>query len=386
MEIFDNSKLKVTETSHIAELDGVRGVAILSVLFYHLFWFTSPGGSWTGIPFAVWKVAQIGWIGVNIFFVLSGFLITRILISKRDQKNYFKSFYLRRALRILPLFFLTLAFIYFHYENSRKFVLLNLIFMAHIPAVFNVVPCYPGLWSLSMEEQFYLVWPQFVRRVSPLKLWIFAVLLCLLSPVLRASTFVIPSYSLVAVALGGFDGFGYGAIIALLLSSSLNTQQTLKRHEWACLLLGLGMLILGAKFGITTRQKILGEMFLPTIIYLLTSTLITHCIRKSGSKYLRVLRKGFLPHWGLLSYGAYLCHYPVPEIVEKIFSWYPHIYSYYFSFGFACLQFGLALLGTYIIALMLHRWIEVPFLKLKTKQFIVSQKDSHETAEVATYS
>ena len=148
------------------ELDGIRGLAILSVLTYHLFWFTSPGGAWNGVPSVLWRLAQVGWTGVNLFFVLSGFLISRILLMEKTKSNYFSRFYWRRALRILPLYFLTLVFIVFNYEKSGRFVLFSVFFMAHISSFFNIVSCYPGLWSLSVEEQFYLGWPQVIRRFS----------------------------------------------------------------------------------------------------------------------------------------------------------------------------------------------------------------------------
>lgn len=376
METTETPRSNQKALSHIPELDGVRGIAILSVLFYHLFWFTSPGGGWAGIPHAIWKIAQVGWTGVNIFFVLSGFLITRILINQRGENNYFKKFYFRRALRILPLYFLTLLFIYFHYEKSSSFVVLNLFFLAHVPGLFGIVPCYPGLWSLSMEEQFYLVWPQFVKRISIPNLKKAALLLCLISPLLRAFTFLSPSFSIVSLILGGFDGFAYGAIIAIFNSDKDQRDRVLKKYEFICFVFSLILLLVGGNFGITTRQRLIGEMFLPSVIYLLTSVLMIHSIRRSGARYLKVLSRGILPHWGKLSYAAYLCHYPVPEIVNKIFSWYPQIYSYYFSFGFACLQFGLAMLGTYLIASILHRWVETPFLNLKHREFRFSNHES----------
>ena len=362
---------------HFPELDGIRGIAILLVLFYHLFWFTSPGASWSGIPWCLWKVSQIGWVGVNLFFVLSGFLITRILIHQKGQVQYFQRFYFRRALRILPLFILTLIFIYFHYENSGPFVWLNIFFLANVPSFFGVVSCYPGLWSLSMEEQFYLIWPQLVKRITLRTLGCVACGICLLSPCLRAFTFLGPALAPIANFLGGFDGFAYGAILVLACESSQFSEQSLKKYSIWCVLLAIVFLVFGFKFGITTRQRLIGEMFLPSIIYLITSALIGLSLSKSGSKRFKILSRGFLPHWGKLSYAAYLSHHPIPEVVNKIFSWYPQIYSYYFSFGFACLQFGLALLGTYIVSWFLHRYIELPFLKLKNKNTILFETAIH---------
>jgi peptidoglycan/LPS O-acetylase OafA/YrhL len=188
---------------------------------------------------------------------------------------------------------------------------------------------------------------------------------------LRAFTFWGPTLAPLANLLGGFDGFAYGAILVLVYESTEFSARSLKKYSLGCVLLTLAFLIFGFRFGITTRQQLLGEMFLPSIIYLIASALIGLSLSRSGSKQLKVLSRGFLPHWGKLSYAAYLCHYPIPEVVNKIFSWHPQIYAHYFSFEFACLQFGLGLLGTYVVSWLLHRYVELPFLKLKNREAIL---------------
>lgn len=358
---------------HIPELDGIRGIAILAVLVYHLFWFTSPGANWSGLSLLIWKVAQVGWAGVNLFFVLSGFLITRILINQKGEPNYFQSFYQRRALRILPLYLLTLAFIFFHYKNSGSFVLISLGFLAHIPSAFGITPCYPGLWSLSVEEQFYLLWPQIIKRVSLSTVKLLTLVLCVLSAVFRACSFKFAASSLWWGTLGGFDGFAYGAFLAIFYLDVKGDSTKLRRFSFLCVALVLVALCLGSQFGITTRQKLLGEMFLPSLIYLVATALMAISLAKTGSRNLKFLSKGFLPQWGKLSYAAYLCHYPIPEITNKIFSYYPDIYSYYFTFWFSGIQFLISLFATYVVSLVLHRWIELPFLRLKERALFSSE-------------
>lgn len=90
-------------------LDGLRGLAILLVLSHSLQLFDSPR-SWAGRTTEF--VLNFGWVGVQLFFVLSGFLITRILMDTRDAPNYFQSFFARRALRIFPNYFPTLALLF----------------------------------------------------------------------------------------------------------------------------------------------------------------------------------------------------------------------------------------------------------------------------------
>jgi peptidoglycan/LPS O-acetylase OafA/YrhL len=88
----------------IPELDGIRGIAILAVLFYHLFNYTMVHRSWTGAADFIRRITEHGARGVDLFFVLSGFLITGILLDTRSDPHYFRNFYARRALRILPLY------------------------------------------------------------------------------------------------------------------------------------------------------------------------------------------------------------------------------------------------------------------------------------------
>jgi peptidoglycan/LPS O-acetylase OafA/YrhL len=327
------------------------------------------------LPFVFWKITQIGWVGVNLFFVLSGFLISRILIHQKNEPHYFKRFYKKRALRILPLYLLTLVFIFFHYEHSGKFVLTSLLFLAHIPNAFGIVPCYPGLWSLSIEEQFYLFWPQVIRRVTFSHIRKVSYFLCLVSPLIRGLAFYRPDLLTLCMLLGGFDGFAYGAILALQNEKTSSEKLNLKTFSLRCVLVGILMIIVGFKFGILTRQRVVGEMFLPSLIYLFSTSFMAYCIAESGRNHLRILAKGFLPQWGKLSYGAYLCHYPIPEYVGKIFSFYPKIWDHFFSFWFSCAYFGLSLLGTYLVALILHHFIELPFLRMKSTFSAEAQSD-----------
>ena len=90
---------------HIPALDGIRGVAALLVMVFHL---ARPGIKGTG-PEAIASVAQFGWVGVDLFFVLSGFLISGILLDSRDRPHFFRTFYKRRSLRIFPLYFVFLG-------------------------------------------------------------------------------------------------------------------------------------------------------------------------------------------------------------------------------------------------------------------------------------
>src|SRR5580704_6073285 len=96
-------------TTRIPALDGLRGLAISLVVFFHYGWFKSEHGWAATAANVIGTVFRLGWTGVDLFFVLSGFLIGGILMDHRDAENYFRTFYIRRICRIFPLYFLWVA-------------------------------------------------------------------------------------------------------------------------------------------------------------------------------------------------------------------------------------------------------------------------------------
>jgi peptidoglycan/LPS O-acetylase OafA/YrhL len=159
---------------HLPVLDGVRGLAILLVLVSHLMLFNDRTGSRWGDSLSA--VRGLGWTGVDLFFVLSGFLITGILYDTLHDPHYFRSFYMRRFLRIFPLYygFLLFLLILGHWLQfqwgGRQFVLLT--YTQNTGLWFPVTDFHPGIWadldhfwSLAVEEQFYLFWPLLVFLV-----------------------------------------------------------------------------------------------------------------------------------------------------------------------------------------------------------------------------
>ena len=155
-----------TAEHRIVALDGLRGLAVLSVFIFHSVGvFITPGG----------PVAYMGWLGVDLFFVLSGFLITSILLRARDAENYYRVFYARRALRILPLYYLvlSLSLLTTHDHYSLRAQIWFWLNLSNLATAFNpmLIPWLSHYWSLAVEEQFYLVWPALVRRVSPASLF-----------------------------------------------------------------------------------------------------------------------------------------------------------------------------------------------------------------------
>src|SRR5437870_557283 len=160
----------------VRALDGLRGIAILMVMLYHQ---TVMVGS-TGIDRFVGFWTLSGWIGVDLFFVLSGFLITGILSDSKGATGYFRNFYARRVLRIFPLYYGVVAFSllilpyipHWKLENLARIkgdelwywtYLSNFSIAAHAAFRHGILDV---SWSLSIEEQFYLMWPLLVLLLS----------------------------------------------------------------------------------------------------------------------------------------------------------------------------------------------------------------------------
>jgi peptidoglycan/LPS O-acetylase OafA/YrhL len=162
---------------HISALDGIRGLAILLVLLNHVFWSNDRTGNRILDLFA--RLREAGWVGVDLFFALSGFLITGILFESLHDAHFFKNFYARRVLRIFPLYYavLLVLMLTFHSlirDHKEPFLLLlgylqNTSLWWHMRAPGAITDATGHLWSLAVEEQFYLVWPLLVWLVRDRK-------------------------------------------------------------------------------------------------------------------------------------------------------------------------------------------------------------------------
>ena len=216
---FSTVREYVNTNPRIPSLDGLRGLAIIGVLLAHL-----------GLP----RSPYVGWAGVNLFFVLSGFLITGILLRTKVQPAYFQRFYSRRVLRIFPIYYLVLIGLILLYAAQGKPLLSGIWYLTYTQNIplgltfesYRQVPFsewFGHTWSLAVEEQFYLIWPLAVWWLSPPKL----LRLCL-GMVLVTVLFRIVAGSALGTKLNWFLLFGQmdqlaiGAALAITLSGVLD--------------------------------------------------------------------------------------------------------------------------------------------------------------------
>lgn len=286
----------------IPELDGLRGVAVIAVLAFHLRSFLA--GSWFYAP------ASLGWSGVDLFFVLSGFLITSILLKDRDKpRHFFRNFYARRALRIVPAYLVLLIIcnfgpVWLHGRHmpglSRAATLTALLLwvqnLAHAPVAGPLAPT----WSLAIEQQYYLSWAPVVRFIRrPLILALILAALLVVSPVCRMHPGVFnPTNTLLHL-----DGISIGGLVAL---GTLRLNWSIR--TW----LRLGLVMGGIGF---TWLAFLhgGTVFADSALALAFAGTLVASVAGSGARNPAawLLRRGPLPFYGKISYGLYLIHIPV---------------------------------------------------------------------------
>jgi peptidoglycan/LPS O-acetylase OafA/YrhL len=344
-----NQAIDTGKPTYFSSLDGVRGLALAAVMYEHL---VVDKGRLIDLRFGVW--------GVDLFFVLSGFLIGYILIQQRYQKDFtnestttiLKIFYIRRSLRIFPIYYLLLLLMLviglpqYIYDYAAWYA----TYTANIKLIIDKFTVWPTshFWTLSIEEQFYLVFPLLLFLTSTkniLKLIIGFIVTGIISKMILHFQY---NYFYDYFTLSAFDYFGFGLLLAYMRIHNMKLPYpTVLLVVFLCLYVHLSFPIIdhyGKSFLLKTLPIV------PIIFFLILYKSITDW---SNS---RILNNGVLRYTGKISYGMYLYH-PFIPFVRGYFIEIPNTY--------AALTVDIAIV--YIVSTLSFYVIERPLNNLKKK-------------------
>ena len=355
------------------ELNTLRGIAVLMVLVYHAFYWSIDLSMFAPAKRLFLTAAWTGRLGVNLFFVLSGFLITGLLVDTKTRQDYYKRFYIRRSLRILPAFLLTLVVLLAVRAAPLNFVLLSAAYLANLTPLFGVAIAYPVLWSLAVEEHFYLVWPAVVRRLSNRAIAAVCVSIVALSPITRLISFFVArrkgwvSYEIFDYTWNSADGLACGALLAIFLRECRPSRKTIARLTGLLVVLAIVIWTVGLPFGIFSRHLPVGAALQIVPWNFGFVALIGFSLLLGSSPRRRWSRSPVLEFFGDISYGLYLYHL----LILNGLGWLDY-HGFFANLHFPLflglwIRFGL-LLGLSVLAAYLSgRYLEQPILHLKDR-------------------
>jgi len=362
---------RVLAMTHLRALDGLRGLAVLMVILFHAL----MSARWLG------PVARTGWIGVDLFFVLSGFLITRILLQQKDSPNL-RNFYWRRALRIWPLYLLLLIFTvavaprlpavppippiqdWFWYWAT--------LIQNFVPAALEPWPL-TVTWSLAVEEQFYLLWPVLVIALSARTFRLLVAAIIVGSPVLRVIALVagVTPHAIHSYTPFRLDGLAFGALVALLGSAPSSWRTAILRIGPPALCVGIG-----CAFWIGSNHPEHAIEGLRIAIFGGVHTFISIGFASSVLRVLRAVEEKRPAGWlewrwlaalGTVSYCAYLIHQPIFVVSQSLLR--PGLYRVLpMSHSAATfVAIGLEIMATIVLSALSWIYLEKPILRLKSR-------------------
>ncbi len=319
------SSSRPTSLSHIPELDGLRGVAALLVFFHHLC-FAGISTQWGPTVLAIRSISRFGAAGVDVFFVLSGFLITSLLLRDSKSSTFYRDFYWKRALRILPLYLTCLIAIFIFFPHTGRFLLFGVFFIANLTRFFAVpAPVALPIWSLAIEEQFYLIWPTVVRRrsVSQVGAWALGILLGCILLRFGFATFGHHNYYLSFLRS---DGLAFGALLACAFRKRDEENRRQAIHDRVLIaVLVFGALLLVPLF---LTGPLVSEAFRDalhqTAVTMLCGGTVGLLILHSGERAVFIFRSRLLTFFGLISYAFYMLHLPILQAYEHFFGYLPN--------------------------------------------------------------
>jgi len=339
--------------NYIKGINGLRAVAVILVVLNH----------W-GFPFGI-KYVIDGKIGVDLFFVISGFLITRILLENKNKERspYFilKNFYVRRILRIFPIYYLSIIILYFlEYPDIKDKLLYFLTYTENFEVfIHQSWNSWSHSWSLSVEEQFYLIWP-FVIILVPqnkekLLIYFFITIGLISQPLIW---FITKNPFVFVLTPTCISALGIGALISVWEHEN-KIELYFKYYKWLIPFLLIFMIywsfaLHGGHFQYFKRLN----------TSLLSGFLIILCLRNTHNH----LENPILKNIGIVSYGIYLFHYPWSHFYDILLNKIHMIFNsdyVYFGHAYPDVNYFLKLLTLLIFSFLSFYTIERFFLSFK---------------------
>jgi peptidoglycan/LPS O-acetylase OafA/YrhL len=346
---------------HVEGFDGLRGIAVLLVVLHHTHTIVVKSPTPLITP-----IAQAGWVGVDIFFSLSGFLITGLLISRRDKPGYYRDFYLRRLLRIFPLYYLALT------------LLLAPRLIAGLPTEIPWWAAYGYLtnfwlarhpevdlqllitWSLSIEEQFYLLWPFLIAALSARQWRLLVGALLIACPALRWWFFEPPGMITYMDTWFRLDSLAMGAAGAILWHAHDERAVRWARRAAPPLVVLVALLL---PTGLVSHRELWWTTFGFPLLAFATTTVLLGLASGGLPRLRQALSWAPLAHVGVVSYGVYLLHPLVLKAIALSTGRATSITA--LSSPAALGLYALAMITSVAVATLVFRTIEQPILRLK---------------------
>jgi peptidoglycan/LPS O-acetylase OafA/YrhL len=325
----------------IAVLDGLRGFAIAAVMIHHFSPYANPPSKDSRIGVLLFFLAASGWCGVDLFFVLSGFLITGILLDQKPLPHFFRNFYARRTLRIFPLYYgvLFAVFILGPLIWPAAFHAPEMMAMRHRQGwlwiygtnvdmtIHNDYRIYvgqwlflAGFWSLAVEEHFYLVWPAIVRFCNDRALLAVCGVCVLLSLVTRLVFFRLQNdWGVYTFTLSRIDELAIGGSLSVLIRHRSSLLNFLSRWAWL-----IATLCFVGWIANTWKDALRLHWFAVSAGYLLVGisfgALLLHCVTTGPESIARrIFELRGLRILGKYSYGLYIYHILLMPMYEHWF-------------------------------------------------------------------
>jgi peptidoglycan/LPS O-acetylase OafA/YrhL len=363
----------MSDSKHLPALDGIRGMAVLIVCILHY-----GGGAQSGnlLLRGFGLAIQAGWSGVTLFFILSGFLITGILWDSRNTVHWWRNFYIRRTLRIFPLYYATLFVVFLTavFAHNGIFALTRLwfyaLFLQDIPALHTKLADLGStlwlghFWSLAIEEQFYLVWPflitrmKTVRQAQHLCISVFVLSILFRAVIWRFTPRPFEYDEFLFTRVGELAAGGYLAMC--FRDNSWSRLQSRVRLITPLALAGfLAVCAITRSFRMATGPMM--NLGLPCITVFYSGFLV---LSLGNGLVSRFARMSWLRWFGSISYGLYVIHQLLnPKYNDLAMFLAPHAGHNVQR----ALNFLLAATISTALAWLSLRFFETPFLKLRTR-------------------